>query len=70
MSQTNYNIEILFPNTKKWQYVNQTSTLHWAMVYANGAYTMNAAKMVRIRKVVKTIVWKGKGNAKATEPHS
>jgi len=61
MPETKYNIEILFPGEKKYRYANQVSSLHWALIYANKPYVMKVAVKVRIRRVVKTIVWKSKG---------
>lgn len=57
MSQTAFNIEIKFFGEKKWQYVNQQSSLKWAMIIANKPYYKVHRKR-RIRKVIKTIVWK------------
>ncbi len=58
MSDTKYNIEINFTG-KKWEYVGQWSTLEWAIKMVNKPYYSNHGP-IRIRKVVKTIIWKSK----------
>lgn len=56
MSDTKYDIEIRF-TLKKWKYVNQCSSLEQAMKLADKPYYRNHGPR-RIRKVMKTIVWK------------
>ncbi len=58
MADTKFNIEINFTG-KKWEYVGQWSSLDWAIRTANKSYYRRHGPR-RIRKVVKTIVWKSK----------
>lgn len=63
MPETRYNVEIKFDGEKKFTYVNQQYTLHYAKIMANKPYYRNHGQ-IRIRKVVKTIVWKSKVGTK------
>lgn len=68
MKERTFNVEGNFTGDK-WEYLSRWYTLPQAIKYASQNYVKNKTVSVRIREVVKTVVWKdGKltnGRAKA-----
>lgn len=54
MPEITYNVE--FYDTKKWFYIARA----WSKEYAIGIASRHGGSKMRIRKVVKTVVWKSK----------
>lgn len=60
MSETRYNIEVKLPLQKRWQYFMQVSKMLSAIQIAKESPKIRIphSAIYRVRKVVKTIIWK------------
>ena len=68
MPEVRYNVEIKFKGKDKYNYLHQHWTLAWAIQAANRVDRTD--KHVRIRRVIKTVVWKNGKLNKTEKPYA